>query len=210
MGSTSIDEVASQSCPSSQLDSKESLIRRSSSGLSSAPTQVHIASGNAQNTSSSEPSQRRPDRGSAWAVGHAFPVVAGRLSFAAFSSHDDANRRQDELSKKLVLTADYHLRYQAFAKDFGPISLGVLHSFCRFMRKHWDDSLRNKREMLYYTVIIISQKAIIFPACHPQLQQFPHTFTNTGACFAAGICQCTDKLRLSACFFPCRGTWIHC
>ncbi len=146
-----------------------------------------------------EPSQRRSP---AWAVGQAFPVVAGRLSFCVFSSHDDAKRRQKEqVTTHYLLTADYHLRYQPFAKDFGPVNLGVLHSFCRFMRKHWDEASRQRKEIIYYSVST--------PNLGMHRLQLGRDVVITGWPFAAGVRQCTDKLCLPSISLSCCGARIY-
>jgi hypothetical protein len=83
-------------------------------------------------------------------VGQIYSVVPGGLAFAAFASHSDAEACQEKFPHMLFVSGDFHDLYQPFSADFGPVNLGVIHSFCEFMRKFSDCP----KQVVYYSVCV--------------------------------------------------------
>jgi hypothetical protein len=79
-----------------------------------------------------------------------YNIMPDRLSFAIIRSHEEAVKCQAALPEKYLFTADFQELYRPLNRDFGPVNLGVIHSFCVFMRKMLACS--QGQELVYYSV----------------------------------------------------------
>lgn len=86
-----------------------------------------------------------------WRVGAIYPVVPGRLSFVAHVNERQTHEQIDAFPRKYFFSADFQERYEPFCMDFGPVNLGVVHSFCLFLRKYWNCNALQNRELVYYS-----------------------------------------------------------
>jgi len=85
-----------------------------------------------------------------WREGALFPVVPGRLYFAAHRD-DDFTREQIEARKNLFFwSTDLHEQYQPFCADFGPVNLGMVARFCDMMKSKMEHPKLQKRNVVYY------------------------------------------------------------
>lgn len=104
-----------------------------------------------------------------WTAGKVYSVLPGRLSFAAFHSHADARKcEQDVFPDKVFVSGDFQDLYQPFATDFGPVNLGVVHSFCEFLKTFSNCS----EEIVYYSVCM-SSPFFARSKCHLLLLKSP-------------------------------------
>jgi hypothetical protein len=87
-------------------------------------------------------------------VGNVYSIVREKLSFAIIRSHDEAIQFQGALPDKYLFTADFQDLYKPINKDFGPVNIGIVHSFCMFMRKMFDCA--QGQELVYYSVCSLS------------------------------------------------------
>jgi len=86
-----------------------------------------------------------------WRVGAIYPMVPGRLSFVVHSSDEQTQEQINAFPRKYFFSADFQERYEPFCDDFGPVNLGVVHSFALFMRKYWHCQALQNRELVYYS-----------------------------------------------------------
>lgn len=91
-----------------------------------------------------------PDDMKACQVGNVYTILQDKLSFAIIRSHDEAVRCQGALPEKYLFTADFQELYRPICHDFGPVNLGVIHSFSLFMRRMFECA--GGQELVYYSV----------------------------------------------------------
>jgi len=80
-----------------------------------------------------------------------YPVIPGRLSYTAHTNND---MTRDEIRNHPALfffSDDHQELYFPFCADFGPVNLGVVHSFCRMLRGVLAERELAHRELIYYS-----------------------------------------------------------
>ncbi len=147
-----------------------------------------------------------------WNVGEVYSIIPGRLSFAMFSTHKEAQDRQKASQDLLFVSGEFQDLYLPFASDFGPVNLGVIHSFCQFLRSF--STCPN--EVVYYSV---SRPPSSREASSMRCKKlFCIKFVcsrlasgNMTACtLAAGFCGTKDQLCLSPGIIPGHRVWLFC
>jgi len=83
--------------------------------------------------------------------GDVYPLIPGKLSFTVHDSDAMTRRAIEKEPNLFFFSSDFHERYEPFCADFGPVNLGVVHSFCIFIDGYMSHKQLKDRTLIYYT-----------------------------------------------------------
>jgi len=124
-------------------------------GMQESLESLEIGDFNREQSARPEPvqnAQKQPCHNDAgeWIPAKLWPVLPGRLSFAAHQD-DEHTVREIRINPTAFFTStDLQERYSPFCSDFGPVNLSVVVQFCRHLRGLLNDPRLQHRHVVYY------------------------------------------------------------
>lgn len=93
-----------------------------------------------------------------WRPGLIYTVVPGKLSFVVHTSLEHTQEMITTFPNRFFFSSSYHETYEPFCLDFGPVNLGVVYSFCLFVRDHQRCPTLMDTELVYYSEIEVEKR----------------------------------------------------
>uniref|UniRef100_A0A6U4KCZ2 protein-tyrosine-phosphatase n=1 Tax=Hemiselmis andersenii TaxID=464988 RepID=A0A6U4KCZ2_HEMAN len=120
-------------------------------GASEAPLESKVQRGGSGTSVVGEGTDKMLRERHDWKTGHTLPLIPGRLSFGVHTSDAQTKSEIKKHPALFFFSSDFQERYEPFCADFGPVNLGIVHSFCGMMRGFMTDKRILSREIVYYT-----------------------------------------------------------